>query len=49
MIIKGGMIASAPMGDPIASIPTPQPVALSFLCLVLLAKAAEPRQWTFVV
>ena len=26
MIIKGGMIASAPMGDPNASIPTPQPV-----------------------
>ena len=26
LIIKGGMIASAPMGDPNASIPTPQPV-----------------------
>lgn len=26
MIIKGGMIAMAPMGDPNASIPTPQPV-----------------------
>lgn len=26
MIIKGGMIATAPMGDPNASIPTPQPV-----------------------
>ena len=26
MIIKGGMIAAAPMGDPNASIPTPQPV-----------------------
>lgn len=26
MIIKGGMIASAPMGDPNASIPSPQPV-----------------------
>jgi len=26
MVIKGGMIASAPMGDPNASIPTPQPV-----------------------
>jgi urease subunit alpha len=25
-IIKGGMIAAAPMGDPNASIPTPQPV-----------------------
>jgi urease subunit alpha len=26
MIIKGGMIGAAPMGDPNASIPTPQPV-----------------------
>ncbi|MBQ0757291.1 MAG: amidohydrolase family protein, partial [Amphritea sp.] len=26
LIIKGGMIAAAPMGDPNASIPTPQPV-----------------------
>ena len=26
LIIKGGMIAWAPMGDPNASIPTPQPV-----------------------
>jgi len=26
LIIKGGMISSAPMGDPNASIPTPQPV-----------------------
>jgi urease subunit alpha len=26
VIIKGGLIASAPMGDPNASIPTPQPV-----------------------
>ena len=26
LILKGGMIAGAPMGDPNASIPTPQPV-----------------------
>ena len=26
MVIKGGAIAAAPMGDPNASIPTPQPV-----------------------
>ena len=26
MVIKGGLIAAAPMGDPNASIPTPQPV-----------------------
>ena len=28
MVIKGGMIVAAPMGDPNASIPTPQPVHL---------------------
>ena len=26
MVLKGGTIAAAPMGDPNASIPTPQPV-----------------------
>ena len=26
LVIKGGIIAAAPMGDPNASIPTPQPV-----------------------
>ncbi|WVM94578.1 hypothetical protein ULG90_07495 [Halopseudomonas pachastrellae] len=26
LILKGGAIAAAPMGDPNASIPTPQPV-----------------------
>ncbi|MEQ4599557.1 MAG: urease subunit alpha, partial [Methylobacteriaceae bacterium] len=26
LVLKGGMIATAPMGDPNASIPTPQPV-----------------------
>ena len=26
LVIKGGMIVAAPMGDPNASIPTPQPV-----------------------
>ena len=26
LVVKGGMIAAAPMGDPNASIPTPQPV-----------------------
>jgi urease subunit alpha len=31
MIIKGGMIAAAPMGDPNASIPTPQPVHYRFM------------------
>ena len=31
MIIKGGMIAAAPMGDPNASIPTPQPVHYRYM------------------
>ena len=31
MIIKGGMIVAAPMGDPNASIPTPQPVHYRFM------------------
>src|SRR3569832_653024 len=31
MIIKGGMIADAPMGDPNASIPTPQPVHYRYM------------------
>ncbi len=31
MIIKGGMIAAAPMGDPNASIPTPQPVHFRYM------------------
>jgi urease subunit alpha len=51
MIIKGGMIAAAPMGDPNASIPTPQPVhyrpmfgafgkALTATSLTFVSKAA---------
>jgi urease subunit alpha len=51
MIIKGGMIVAAPMGDPNASIPTPQPVhyrpmfgafggALGETCLTFVSKAA---------
>lgn len=31
LIIKGGIIAAAPMGDPNASIPTPQPVHYRFM------------------
>jgi len=52
MIIKGGMIVAAPMGDPNASIPTPQPVhyrpmfgALSgarhATCVTFISQAAE--------
>jgi urease subunit alpha len=51
LVIKGGMIACAPMGDPNASIPTPQPVhyrpmfgsyggALAETCLTFVSKAA---------
>ena len=51
LIIKGGLIIAAPMGDPNASIPTPQPVhyrtmfgalggALAATCLTFVSKAA---------
>jgi len=51
LIIKGGFIIAAPMGDPNASIPTPQPVhyrpmfgayggALSATCLSFVSQAA---------
>ncbi len=51
LVIKGGSIAMAPMGDPNASIPTPQPVhyrpmfgalgkALAPSCITFLSKAA---------
>jgi urease subunit alpha len=54
MIIKGGMIIAAPMGDPNASIPTPQPVhyrpmfgalggAVGQTCVTFLSKAATER------
>ena len=53
-IIKGGSIVAAPMGDPNASIPTPQPVhyrpmfgafgkALAASSLVFVSKAALKR------
>ena len=51
LVLKGGTIASAPMGDPNASIPTPQPVhyrpmfgqfgrALQESCITFLSQAA---------
>jgi urease subunit alpha len=51
LVIKGGSIACAPMGDPNASIPTPQPVhyrpmfgafgkAMAASCLTFVSKAA---------
>ena len=52
LIIKGGLIVAAPMGDPNASIPTPQPVhyrpmfgafgsALGATCMTFLSQAAS--------
>jgi urease subunit alpha len=52
LIIKGGLIVAAPMGDPNASIPTPQPVhyrpmfaafggALGQTCITFVSQAAE--------
>ena len=51
LVLKGGMIAAAPMGDPNASIPTPQPVrfrpmfaaygaARASTCLTFVSRAA---------
>ncbi|MEL0621926.1 urease subunit alpha [Marinomonas arenicola] len=47
IIIKGGMIASAPMGDPNASIPTPQPVHYRPM-FGAFGKAAAATSVTFV-
>jgi urease subunit alpha len=47
MIIKGGMIAAAPMGDPNASIPTPQPVHYRPM-FGAFGKAAAKTSVTFV-
>ena len=52
LILKGGLIAAAPMGDPNASIPTPQPVhyrpmfaavggALAATCMTFVSRAAQ--------
>ena len=54
LVLKGGMIATAPMGDPNASIPTPQPVhyrpmfasvgkAVHSTSMLFLSKAAKER------
>jgi urease subunit alpha len=47
MIIKGGMIAAAPMGDPNASIPTPEPVHYR-LMFGAYGKASTSTSITFV-
>jgi urease subunit alpha len=54
LIVKGGMIIAAPMGDPNASIPTPQPVhyrpmfgalagARNATCMSFVSQAAKAR------
>lgn len=47
LIIKGGAIAAAPMGDPNASIPTPQPVHYRMM-FGALGKSALDTSLTFV-
>ncbi|MCD6008112.1 urease subunit alpha [Halomonas sp. IOP_31] len=47
MMLKGGMIAAAPMGDPNASIPTPQPVHYRAM-FGALGRAASRTRLTFV-
>jgi len=47
LIIKGGMIAAAPMGDPNASIPTPQPVHYRHM-FGALGKARNATCMTFL-
>jgi urease subunit alpha len=47
LIIKGGMIAAAPMGDPNASIPTPQPVHYRHM-FGALGKALHSTRMTFL-
>jgi urease subunit alpha len=47
MILKGGFIAAAPMGDPNASIPTPQPVHYRYM-FGAFGKATAKTCVTFV-
>jgi urease subunit alpha len=47
LILKGGFIAAAPMGDPNASIPTPQPVHYRPM-FGALGRAAQATSVTFV-
>lgn len=44
MVIKGGVIAWANMGDPNASIPTPEPVKFIFLYLFVLSAFRDTWQ-----
>jgi urease subunit alpha len=47
LVLKGGVIAGAAMGDPNASIPTPEPVRYRPM-FAAFGKAAATTSWTFV-
>ena len=47
LVLKGGMIATAPMGDPNASIPTPQPVHYRPM-FASIGKAVHSTSMTFL-
>ncbi|MGB0224512.1 MAG: urease subunit alpha [Marinobacterium sp.] len=47
LVLKAGMIATAPMGDPNASIPTPQPVHYRPM-FASIGKAAQSTSMTFL-
>jgi urease subunit alpha len=47
LILKGGLIAAAPMGDPNASIPTPQPVHYRPM-FAALGSACQATSMTFL-
>jgi urease subunit alpha len=47
LVLKGGAIAAAAMGDPNASIPTPEPVLYRPM-FAAMGRAAATTSWTFV-
>jgi urease subunit alpha len=47
LVVKGGFIAAAAMGDPNASIPTPEPVRYRPM-FAAFGRAAATTSWTFV-
>ena len=47
LVLKGGVIAAAAMGDPGASIPTPEPVVYRPM-FAAFGRAAATTSWTFV-
>jgi urease subunit alpha len=47
LVLKGGLIAASAMGDPNASIPTPEPVRYRPM-FAAFGRAAAATSWTFV-